>query len=111
MNQTSRREFFKTVRVAAIAGCLIEGMSTMHAQERRESGNKSREFAPGEKVTTSGIYNVTHDKVDGDDHAQPHQVTFLAGTVFPRCKGCGKWVRFRLYQAAEHSKAAPHFTP
>ena len=28
-------------------------------------------FKPGEKVPTSGIYDVIHDKLDGDDHAHP----------------------------------------
>ena len=67
--------------------------------------NKSEEFKPGEKVQISGIYDVTHDKLDGDDHAQQHQITAIAGTVFPRCKGCHGWVRFRLHQAAEHVEA------
>lgn len=71
--------------------------------------NEGQEFTPGEKVKTSGIYDVIHDKIDGDDHAQQHQVTATAGTVFPRCKGCREWVRFRLYRAAVYVEANSHF--
>jgi hypothetical protein len=65
------------------------------------------EFKPGDNVTTSGIYDVIHDKLDGDDHAHPHQVTAISGKVFPACKVCQNWVRFRLYQAAEPIEAEP----
>jgi hypothetical protein len=109
MKETKRREFFKTVGVAAFGGYLIEGMGRLHAEEELDMGDKSKEFAAGEKVPVSGIYDVTHDKLDGDDHTQPHQVTLIAGTFFPRCKVCGEWVRFRLYQAAEHVEASRHF--
>ena len=112
MSKTGRREFFKTAGVAAIGGsCLIGGIGGMHAEEQPNMVDKNKEFTPGEKVPASGIYNVIHDKLDGDDHAGPHQVTLLAGTVFPRCKGCKEWVRFRLYHAAEHVATAPYFIP
>ena len=67
------------------------------------------EFKPGEKVPTSGIYDVVHDKLDGDDHADPHQVTAIADTDFPPCRGCKSSVRFRLHLAAEHLQAHNHF--
>jgi hypothetical protein len=67
------------------------------------------EFKPGDTVPTSGIYEVIHDKLDGEDHAHPHQVLAIAGTVFPACRGCHGWVRFRLRQAAEPVEAHPHF--
>jgi len=70
--------------------------------------NEGQEYRPGERVMTSGIYDVIHDKIDGDDHAQQHQVTAIAGTIFPRCKGCREWVRFRLCRAAVHVEADPH---
>jgi hypothetical protein len=63
---------------------------------------KSDEFKPGEKAPASGVYDVNHDSLDGDDHALPHQVTVLVETVFPPCRGCNDGVRFRLHQAAEH---------
>lgn len=71
--------------------------------------NKDDVFKPGEKVPTSGIYDVIHDKLDGDDHAHPHQVTVISGTVFPPCRGCKGSVRFRLHHAAEHLDAHDHF--
>jgi len=71
--------------------------------------NNDDVFKPGEKVPTSGIYDVIHDKLDGDDHAHPHQVTAITGTVFPPCRGCKGSVRFRLHQAAEHLDAHDHF--
>jgi hypothetical protein len=67
------------------------------------------EFKPGEKVPTSGIFDVIHDKLDGDHHALPHQVTAIAGKIFPPCRGCHGSVRFRLYQAAEHVEDHHHF--
>lgn len=67
------------------------------------------EFKPGEKVPVSGIYDVIHDKLDNDDHAQSHQVTAVSGTVFPSCRGCRGEVRFRLHLAAEHIEAHGHF--
>ena len=71
--------------------------------------NENDEFKPGDKVPTSGIYDVIHDKLDGDDHAHPHQVTVISGTVFPPCRGCKGSVRFRLHQDAEHLDAHDHF--
>lgn len=71
--------------------------------------HEREEFQAGEKVPISGIYDVIHDKLDGDAHAQQHQVTAIAGSVFLRCKGCQGWVRFRLHQAAEHIEAHEHF--
>jgi hypothetical protein len=71
--------------------------------------NKGDEFKPGDEVPTSGIYDVIHDKLDGDDHAHPHQVTVISGTVFPACRGCKGSVRFRLHQAAEDLDAHDHF--
>jgi hypothetical protein len=103
MQEPRRRELFKMIGVAAIAGFAVQ------AQDTSNSSNKAKEFAPGEKIPASGIYNVIHDKVDGDDHAQQHRITLIAGGAFPRCKGCGEWVRFRLYQAAENAETAPHF--
>jgi hypothetical protein len=68
-----------------------------------------QEFKPGEKVPTSGIYEVIHDKLDGDRHALPHQVTAIVGEQFPLCRGCHGSVRFRLHQAAEHFEEHHHF--
>ena len=69
----------------------------------------SDELKPGDKVPVSGIYDVIHDKLDGDDHALPHHVTAIEGEVFPRCGGCHSSVRFRLHQAAQHVAAHDHF--
>ena len=71
--------------------------------------NKDDVFKPGDTVLTSGIYDVIHDKLDGDDHAHSHQVTAIAGKVFPPCRGCKGSVRFRIHQAAEHVDKNPHF--
>src|SRR5271166_714897 len=99
MNNLKRRDFLKTAGIAAIgAGCLTAGVGELQAQEKPESVTKEKEFTPWEKAETCGIYDVFHDKIDGEHHAQQHQVIVIAGTVFPRCKGCGEWVRFRLSQ-------------
>jgi len=67
------------------------------------------EFAPGNQVPVTGVYTVIHDKLDGDDHAPPHQIIATAGTVFPQCRGCGMWVRFRHQKPAEPIEANEHF--
>ena len=67
------------------------------------------EFKPGDRVPVSGVYDVTHDKLDGDDHASPHQVTAIAGRIFPPCRWCATEVRFRLHHAALHVGADAHF--
>ncbi len=64
---------------------------------------------PGDTVSVSGIYDVIHDKLDGEDHALPHRVTAIRGMVFPPCRGCHKLVRFRLYLDAEHLEENDHF--
>jgi hypothetical protein len=109
MKNAKRREFFKTGIAAMAAACLIECTGKVQAQEKPSTTSNSKEFSPGQKVPASGIYEVTHDKLDGDDHAPKHQVTLIAGTVFPCCKVCGEWVRFRLLEAAEHVETVTHF--
>lgn len=111
MKKMKRREFLKTAGVAAIgAGCLTAARGTLRAEERPGKLTKDKEFQPGEKATTSGVYDVFHDKIDGEHHAHQHQVIVMAGTVFPRCKGCRQWVKFRLaQQQAIFIDKDPHF--
>ncbi len=110
MKKMKRRDFLKMAGAAAIgAGGLTAGRGELHAQEKPNSVTKEQEFTPGEKVKISGIYDVFHDRIDGELHAQQHQVIVIAGTVFPRCKGCHEWVRFRLLQAAQYVDKDPHF--
>ena len=110
MKKTKRREFLKMAGVAAVgASCMAVGPAKVDAQEEPEMANKTKEFQPGEKVKTSGIYDVLHDKIDGEHHAEEHPVIVIAGTVFPRCKGCHEWVRFRLSQAALYIDKDRHF--
>lgn len=49
----------------------------------------------GERVPYSGIYRALHD-----NHRLSHEVTLLAGQVFPRCNKCGLSVHFELVQEA-----------
>jgi hypothetical protein len=111
MKKMKRREFLKAAGVAVIGtGCLMSGIGRLYAQENDDMSKKDKEFKPGERASISGIYDVFHDKIDGEHHAQQHQVIVLAGTVFPRCKGCHEWVKFRLAQPAEYIEKDPHFT-
>lgn len=57
----------------------------------------SQTYKPGDVVPYSGIYRVTHDNF----HTQPHDVTCIAGKIFPPCRGCPH-PRFELLQAAIH---------
>ena len=55
-----------------------------------------QEFKPGDKVPTSGIYKVTHDK-----NTQPHEVTCVEGEPFPPSNSCHH-PKFVLVRAANH---------
>jgi hypothetical protein len=44
-----------------------------------------------EKIPESGIYRVIHAQ-----HRLPHEVTLIAGQVFPPCAKCHEEVRFQM---------------
>jgi len=88
---------------------LVAGSGSAHAQRKPNPEKTGAEFRPGEKVSTSGVYDVIHDRVDGQEHAKDHQLTLLAGSVFPSCKACQGWVKFRLHQSVEHVGSHPDF--
>ena len=52
-------------------------------------------YRTGLTISQSGIYKVTHSR-----HRLPHEVTLLAGELFPRCSSCGDKVQFELITAA-----------
>ena len=52
-------------------------------------------YRTGLPIPQSGIYKVTHSR-----HRLPHEVTLLAGELFPRCSSCGDNVQFQLTNAA-----------
>jgi hypothetical protein len=54
-------------------------------------GLVAKQFSSGKKVSSSGIYRVSHQR-----HRLPHEVTLMAGDVFPPCARCGDHVRFAL---------------
>jgi hypothetical protein len=74
-----------------------------------EETNMNEVFKPGDTVPISGIYDVNHDTLDGQDHTLPHQLTAIAGEIFPPCRGCQAWVRYQLSLAAEHIEEHDHF--
>jgi hypothetical protein len=55
-------------------------------------------FKAGDKVKKSGVYSVVHDGA----HVKAHDVTCLAGKVFPPCDECGDAVRFHLVRHAQN---------
>lgn len=71
---------------------------------------KGEVFQAGTVVPVSGIYQVIHDRLDGDHHAQTHNVIVVAGALFPACRGCGESVTFLLYQPEEHASENEHFS-
>ncbi len=71
--------------------------------------NNEEVFTPGDTIPVSGIYDVIHDKLDGEDHALPHRVTAIRGMVFPPCRVCHNLVKFRLSLDAEHIDTHDHF--
>ena len=46
---------------------------------------------PGALCSQGGAYHAIHH-----EHREPHKVLVRVGDTFPRCKGCGEAVRFRL---------------
>ena len=107
----TRREFVKMVGGAvAAAGVLMAGAAGAHAQKKPDAENNREEFRAGEKIPTSGVYDVIHDRVDGQEHAQDHQLTLIAGNVFPNCKACQGWVKFRPHHAAQNLGSHPDFS-
>ena len=61
-------------------------------------------YKPGDTVPSSGIYRVTHDP----QHTQEHEVTCIAGKIFPPCRGCNH-PQFVLVRAAHHIETHEHF--
>ena len=55
----------------------------------------ANQYQPGDIIEKSGIYRVTHER----DHVVPHDVTCIAGAMFPSCNGCQN-PRFLLIQSA-----------
>lgn len=64
-------------------------------------------FKAGDKVKKSGIYSVIHDR----EHADAHDVTCVAGRMFPPCCECGQGVRFHLVRHAKHVGHHEQFKP
>jgi hypothetical protein len=55
--------------------------------------NKSDLFKPGDTVPTTGIYDVIHDKLDGENHADPpssYRDTRHGFPSVPRLSGLGE---------------------
>jgi len=61
-------------------------------------------FRPGEAIPVTGIYRVFHAR-----HRASHEVTLLAGEVFPRCSKCKGDVHFELIIQAQRPKADTDF--
>ena len=123
-----RRHFFNTAAIGAVTWLrLPQSVASQSTDDNaRTTGsseaadvskpstpggkqNMQAEFKPGDKAPVSGIYEVIHDKVDGREHALPHQVIAIAGTTFPGCRVCREHVRFRVIRAVERVQAHSDF--
>ena len=102
MNET-RREFMKLVGSAVVAAgaVMVECREAQAESQPARSEWESREFRPGEKVPITAVYDVIHDKIDGQSHAADHQLTLASGGRFSNCKVCQGWVKFRLHQVGK----------
>ena len=99
----TRRDFVKMVGgIVAAAGVLNSETRSANAQEQSRSIAAGKEFRAGDKIPMSGLYDVIHDRIDGQAHAADHQLTLTADRRFPNCKVCQGWVKFRLHQTVEH---------
>jgi hypothetical protein len=58
---------------------------------------RAERFNTGQSVPQSGIYRVIHA-----GHRLPHEVTLLAGEIFPRCSKCNNAVQFEVVRRAPH---------
>jgi hypothetical protein len=109
----NRRGFFNAALAATATAVTARQLAADERPQRAAIGTSSsrskNEFKPGDRVPVSAVYDVTHDKVDGGDHALPHQVSAIAGTKFPSCRVCGAGVKFRLRPAAERVESNGHF--
>ena len=56
-----------------------------------EGVSSGDDLLPGALCSQGGIYQVIHR-----EHRETHNVLVRVGDTFPRCKGCGEAVRFRL---------------
>jgi YjzC-like protein len=61
-------------------------------------------FNTGQTVPQSGIYRVTHA-----GHRLPHEVTLIAGEIFPRCSKCKDAVQFEAVRHATLAQADRSF--
>jgi hypothetical protein len=64
----------------------------------------AQKFHTGQTVPESGIYKVIHA-----GHRLPHEVTLLAGHIFPRCSKCKDAVQFQVVRQAVTPDADPNF--
>jgi hypothetical protein len=96
-----RRNFFNAA-IAVAAWFHLPQPTVAQSTDKQQTENTQHEFKPGDRVPVSGIYDVIHDKVDGDDHALPHQVTATRGRTFPPCRLCREELRYRLHRPVEH---------
>ena len=55
-------------------------------------------FRVGEPILESGIYRIFHS-----EHRLSHEVTLIAGEIFPRCSVCRDDVHFELLKSALHT--------
>ncbi|MGD0814856.1 MAG: hypothetical protein ABSA83_14715 [Verrucomicrobiota bacterium] len=106
---SSRRHFLATCSwLTAMLGLPAKALCQIYT-EKPNIANDGDMFRPGDAVPASGIYDVIHDKLDGQEHAGQHQITAIAGKTFPLCRGCQAWVRYRLYRAAEYIQENEYF--
>lgn len=56
-----------------------------------EGVSSGDDLLPGALCSQSGIYQAIHL-----EHRETHNVLLRVGDTFPRCRGCGEAVRFRL---------------
>ena len=65
---------------------------------------KKNTFSTDQTVPHSGIYRVIHA-----GHRLPHEVTLIAGEVFPRCSKCKDAVQFEPIRQASLAQADKSF--
>lgn len=56
-----------------------------------------KKFSPGDMVSQSGVYRVSHSQ-----HRPDHRVLALQGDVLPPCRICKTAVRFHLEEVFDY---------
>lgn len=98
----NRRSFLTGTSFLLGAALLVR---KTEATPKYEKTGREQKYIPGNNAQQSAVYLVTHDRIDGEPHANAHTLVLRAGSPFPQCKGCGNNVRYSLMTTCDDSRS------